>query len=64
MARPEQPETIAARGHLARACTSAGRPGDAVARYERTVADAERLLGPGPRTRSGARSATAGPARP
>ena len=43
---PEHPETIAARGHLAHAYQSAGRPADAIALYERTVADSARLLGP------------------
>ena len=56
---PEHPETIAARGHLAHAIPSAGRPGDAVGLYERTVADSERLLGPGHPATLGARASLA-----
>jgi tetratricopeptide (TPR) repeat protein len=40
------PDTIEARGDLARAYVSAGRPGAAVVLFERVLSDRERLLGP------------------
>ncbi len=43
----EHPETIAARGRLAHAYSSAGRPGEAVALYEQMADSADRQLGPG-----------------
>ena len=43
----EHPDTIAARGRLAHAYSSAGRPAEVVALCEQVVASADRQLGPG-----------------
>ena len=42
----DHPDTIASEGNLAAAYQAAGRLDEAIARYERTLADAERALGP------------------
>ena len=43
---PEHPDTLTARGHLARSCAQAGRSEEAITISEQVVADMERLLGP------------------
>jgi len=44
---PEHPDTLGARANLATSYRSAGRTAEAVAIFERVVANSERLLGPG-----------------
>jgi tetratricopeptide (TPR) repeat protein len=45
-AGPGHPETLTARGQLARMCLAAGRTGEAVPLFERTLAGREWVLGP------------------
>lgn len=42
----DHPDTLTSRGNLAGACLDDGRTAEAIALYERTVADQERILGP------------------
>lgn len=45
-AGPGHPETLTARGQLARMCLAAGRTGEAIPLFERTLAGREWVLGP------------------